>query len=312
MSDQELMADPTGASDAIDVEQLLSNIDSTGNAQGAEENPPHASDYDLEDKPAQEAPADASPEEALEFLLNVEGKEVKADRDQVVKYAQQGYHYAQKMAELNQQSEQANEQFGLYKQIDDYAKGNPDWWNTVVESYNQNQNGVANNAEANDNSVQAQGIESPDVSRQLEERIKPIEEYLQVQQAEKQRQEQEQAAEALEQEVKGIREEYSTLDWDAQDGLGYNLEQQVLKHAENKGMNSFKAAFRDLLHDKIVEVEKIKAREEAVREVQDRQKKGLLPKSLGSSQGNVTTNVKLKSYNDLESEALDELAQGMW
>ena len=50
--------------------------------------------------------------------LKVGGKEIQATIDQLTRWAQQGYHYAQQKHELEQQ-------YSPYKSIDQYAQENP-------------------------------------------------------------------------------------------------------------------------------------------------------------------------------------------
>ena len=70
------------------------------------------------------APKEAAPskEEMFEFVHN--GKTIKANKDQLIKYAQQGYDYPQRAQKLNQQTAKWNQEradwekkWGIYKQI---------------------------------------------------------------------------------------------------------------------------------------------------------------------------------------------------
>jgi hypothetical protein len=113
---------------------------------------------------------------------------------------------------------------------------------------------------------------------------------------------------ALESEVSQLRQQHKDLDWNSADENGHSLEQRVLKHASENGINSFRAAFRDYNHDQLLKLTELRAREAAMLERQKVVKSGLLGQSPTPKKGLQTAdNVKGKSYNNLVSEALSEL-----
>jgi hypothetical protein len=113
---------------------------------------------------------------------------------------------------------------------------------------------------------------------------------------------------ALDSEVSKIMEQHKDLDWTSADESGFTLEQRVLKHANDTGINSFRAAFRDYNHDQLLKLAELRARESAMLERQKVTKNGLLGQSPTPKKGLQTAeNVKGKSYNNLVSEALNEL-----
>ncbi len=92
------------------------------------------------------------------------------------------------------------------------------------------------------------------------------------------------------------------------DETGLTLEMRVLNHAQENGINSFRAAFRDFNHEKLVAIAASKAREDATKKRQMDAKNGLLGVSSTPMKGvQSAQNVKNKSYNDLVNEAKAEL-----
>lgn len=289
---------PTGDMDGIDADALLSQIE----ASGSGEIPMHAP----EPKETQEAPTQNSPTAAeLEFLYGDKAVKVPFTDPRVKQWASQGYDYAQKMAEFNRRNgefEALQKSHAPYKAIDEYAKQNPDWWKHVESSFEARKLGGAPAASANQDleALKAQ------LKAELESEFKPIKEFH-TNFVEKEQDER------LGQEIESIRKEYANLDWDTPDQQGQSLEQRVVKHAIEMGLDGskkghFRAAFRDFNHEHLVKNAEDKGKEQINKELQKRTKLGLLGASPTPKKGIAQAEgVKNKSWNDLEREALEEL-----
>lgn len=293
--------EPTGDISGIDADALLNEIEGGGNTEipmeGGEQAPDQAP-----------APAAAPEPESFEFTWN--GRPIKATREQVLQWSSQGYDYSQRMAQLKQE-QQAREQewqqkeqaISPYKTIDEYAKQNPDWWSHVESLYQARMQGGAEGGAANLDAEQLKAKILKDLSPKLNE----LQQFKQSIEQERQAQQQKQEDDALIEEIKSIREAHPDPAWETPDERGQTLEQKVLEHAVNNRINSFRAAFRDYYHDKLVAKASEQAKEQTNKDLQKRTKAGLLGQSSTPRKGVATAeSVKSKSYEDLMREGLEE------
>jgi hypothetical protein len=279
-------------SDGIDVDSVLAGIESPSSGV------PMTSEPVSSEPPPQEAKTTSQ-----EFEINWNGKQIKAPLDKLTKWASQGYDYAQRMeAFKNQQTEFENtrQQFEpklkQYSEVDEYASKNPEWWDHVTKSWQERQ-------QALDPSNPIAG-ELQSVKQELQELKKFREQLTHEKSAEAQRVDDER----LDSEISQLREQHKDLDWNSVDETGFTLESRILKHATENGINSFRAAFRDYNHDRLVEMASLKAKEDAVKERQKSEKAGLLGYSKTPRSGiQGAADVKGKTYSQLAQEALQEL-----
>jgi len=287
----------TGGSD-IDVDALVDNIEKTGSADGAQE----------------PAPQEAAPQAPVEpeFEFEARGQKIKAKYSdpKLKQWAQQGYDYAQRMAEFNknqsryQEIEKAHKAYEeRYKPIDDYAKKDPEWWKHVETSWQNRESWKQQSA--NDPVTQAVTALQSRID-QLEGKVVPtIDEYGKIIQTQKEQR----LNEELDNEIKGIQQEYPDIDMSAQDESGKSLEHRVLEFATENGIRNFKQAFKLFNHDALVQKAKETALSETAKATKKNRESGLLgktpaPASKGLSDAN---SVRSKSYEDLTQEALREL-----
>jgi len=242
------------------------------------------------------------------------GKKVVPDSaDKLRIWASQGYNYSQRMGELNkthaqrmaeaeQRARAAGEleqRFSPYARVDEYAKKNPAWWQHTLQAFEQAQRGGG----------QPGAPGAPDPRYQaLEQKLGSVEQVLgqwQQAQAEAQNQQEDQA---LDQEIGEIRAKYPNIDLNATDPQsGETLELRVLKHARQIGTGSFRVAFRDYLHDKLVGLANASGREAIAKDAASNARKGILGKTPAPAKGiQPAQNVRGKSYNALAQEALAE------
>lgn len=301
VTDQPGIQEPTGDMSGIDVDSLMSEIESGGN----HERP--MSDPAVEAAPPAAADGTQSPTQTqseIEFTWN--GKQIKAPLDKAKQWASQGYDYAQKMAEHNrQQHERAQRETWAktaeerYKPIDEYVQQNPEFWEHVTQTWQQKQ-------------LQGQGEggidpANPFVQKLLTEinEVKEFKNSIQEQQQQEARLKEDQA---LETEIKSIREQYKDLDFDTVQADGTSLETRVIQHAVNNGIKNFATAFRDLLHDELLKKAEERGKEQITKDIQKRNKSGLLGTSPTPTRGvSQAEDIKTKSYDRLLQEALGEL-----
>lgn len=278
------------------VDELYDNIMGTGSADG-----PTGNTNTVEESTAPETKAAPVTVDEFEFVHN--GKPIKANRDNVLKWAQQGYDYSQKMAdfnrrlhETNSKYEQAESIYKTYGPIDEWVKANPDKWEALQRAIE---------------GVEASG-ENPKLLQKLqtlESKILEADKFIQSVQQREQQQKVAEEDQALDAEIKSIREKYADLDWNAANENGHSLlEVRVLEHATKNGINSFRAAFHDLMHEDLMKASEARGRESLTKERKAKEAQGLLGTSQAPTKGlSKPNNLKSKTYDDLMREGLEEL-----
>jgi hypothetical protein len=265
------------------------------------------SEFSSSSEPTPDSPAalEASPEKstaevAAELELLVNGRTIKAPLDHVKQWAQQGYDYNQRNAEFKQQlsafeQQQAefNSQFNHYKQVDDWAKNNPDQWQHILNSY--------------------QTPESDPTDQkynQFATELAELKSFRDSILSERESASRQQADQRLGEEITGLRAQYKTLDWDKVDAHGLTLESRVLQHAHQAGIGSFKAAFLDLNSDHLIAHAKAQALEEYQKTHAEKNKLGISQSKQSMKIISPAENVRNKSWSALEQEALDAIMNG--
>lgn len=252
--------------------------------------------------PAQQSAAQPQ-QTSKEWEIPWNGQKVKASEDQIVKWASQGYDYSQKMNEFSRTREEAErstqakqqeyeQKFGRYREIDDYVKTNPDWWNHVEQGWAQRQ---------------THGL-PPEIKQAIEPLVNEMREvkafHNQIQ-IERQEQEARKQDEVLGQEISGLQSKYN-VDFASRDEAGQTLEYRILKHAQSLGIPTFKAAFLDYYHDSLEKIYEQRGREAVQKEFQTRRASGLLGTTQAPTLGRDETPMRARTYDDAHKAALRE------
>jgi hypothetical protein len=274
------------------TDQILSDINSTGTAEAA----PAAA-------PAAPAAAPAQTPTAQQILeYQALGKTVKEPMDLVLKRASMGYDYAQKMEAFKKEQEafqmeknKLAEAESKWKPYNDYALQNPEWEKHVRESWEKRD-------------AIAQGKYSdldPVIAEKLTRADKFIAQYENDQQVK--RKETEDAV--LMNTIAEVQKQHPDIDFKAADDQGRTLEYRILDHANRHGINSFKAAFRDLMFDDIVSRKETAAKEAVAKDLAERTKSGLLGKTQAPILDSGPANVRSKSWEEIKNMAISEFAK---
>ncbi len=295
-----------------DVDAIIANAYGQSNPSAARENSPSAAPQ-----------SSATPQEPQykEYEFNARGQAVKIRENdpRFQQWLSQGHDYAQNVAQIRaekdawekqrgewEQNKQSWEKdWGSYREIDEFAKSNPQWWQTVEQSYQQGQQ-------------QHQSQLDP-VKQYLDQRLGNVEQdiplmkqFLQEMQTQKMEAAQKQEDAKLDDAMKSIQQKYADIDFAAKDDSGLSLEHRVLNHAVENGFPTFRAAFLDYYHDSLVQQAEARGKETLMQQMQKRQKLGLLddpapgrnpvappqqrkPSSWGDSQ--LSGNAILKEFN---------------
>lgn len=246
------------------------------------------------------------------------GKEIQEPLSLVLQRASMGYDYAtlmqqfkQQQSEFQAQQQQMKALEEKWKPYEDYATSNPQWADHVRQSWesrfsfgqaNPNQNlGFQNPAEQ----IQNQNL-PPEVAAELTKMKIFISQYEQ----EKQLRVQAEQDAQLSSEINSVMSEYPEYDLHATDPTtGENLEQQILRHAQTYGIGSFRAAFRDMMFDKLLARGQTQAKETVAKQMQQQVKAGVLAQSSTPLLQRDMSNVNMKghSYHSLMDMAAKEL-----
>jgi hypothetical protein len=253
----------------------------------------------------------------LNIPYKANGREITEPLSTVIQRASMGYNYAQLMQQYKQQQsaleaqkQQIEQQAEKWRQYDDYANQNPEWANHVrsqwesrfASSQNQQSNGFE---QFGNQSQQQQSQLSPEITRELAEMRSFVNQYKEEQHH---RMVAEQDA-ALAQEIQTVQSEHPTIDLSATDpSNGESLESQILRHAQANGISSFRAAFRDMMFDRILAEKQTVAKETVARQMQQQVKQGFLGQSNSPmTQSQPQVNLSRHSYHSLVDMAIKDL-----
>lgn len=256
-------------------------------------------------QPAQQAAPVEQPQQTKRWGINWNGRDIYTDKfDTFKQWAQQGYDYSQKMEAFNKERTTWEEKVKAaepWQKYDEYAKANPGWWEHIQQQWEQR------------DQYAMQG-QNPDVQnvvqRLVAEKLAPVENFIKQWDDFQQNERANKADEQLRGEVDHIAKQYPGIPLNTVDASGKTLEMKVLDYASEHGIPSFKAAFFELMHDKVVEMERVKAREEALKSVQQTRKAGIMgesPTPQTAANGAAHNYNRGSSYNDLAKQALQEL-----
>jgi len=270
------------ASEEIDADALLNEIEN-----------PTSNEPVVEETPTQTA---------QEFEFNHGGRNIRAPLDKFQRWASQGYDYSQKMAQFNKERETFESEMKAlnpFRDVDAYARKNPQWWQHVQQSFQQAQQ------------QQQQGDPNDPISSALDPIKSEIQELRQWKQTLEESQQayiRQQEDQQLDQEIRTVQEKYPDIPFNKVDEEGCTLEYKILKYGAENGIKSFKTAFHDYMAEELAKRAESRGREAVVKERQENARKGLLGRTQAPTKGiKPTENYRNKTYSDIERDALKEL-----
>jgi hypothetical protein len=237
-----------------EVDQLLADSEKTGPTISDE-----PTDEVIETAPVVEKqPLKVEPPKEQEFEFVHNGRQIKAPLSQLIKWAQQGYDYPQKMERFNKERQSIESIKNTYAPIDEWVKANPDKWDRLQAAINAEQQEIPSD-------------------HPLVQKLKQYDDFIAEIKNERQSAQVKQEDQALDQEIKSIQEKHKDLDWVSVDETGRTREQRVLAHATQHGFQTFKAAFLDLHHEDLIRAAETRAKEQVAATKEKQVKSGLLP-----------------------------------
>ena len=247
----------------------------------------------------------------MKVKYQASGREVEEPLETIIKSrAPYGYHAAQRLEEANRKIQEAEAKFkasqeleGKWKQFDDYARENPQWMDHVNKLWAERDR-INANLDPNDPLTQKLGMYDSKIGT-VESKVDQLLGHFQKQEQAKQDQ-------AYMSQVEAVKKSYPGIDFGASDEQGRTLEYRVLEHASKKGITGagFETAFRDYYHDNLIQMERAKAKEEAVKELQEQRKKGILGKTQAPTRTFEAHDVRRMSDEDIRQAALND--ESIW
>lgn len=237
------------------------------------------------------------------------GKRIAPDSaDKAKTWMQQGYNYSQRAGELNktqrelqQQRQEWDAKIKRWEEVDTYAKQNPQWWEHVEQQYNNK-------------SQYAQSLppEFSQALQPLQEKLGKYESFMAELQKEREQTQFRQQEDALDKEVESIRTKHSNIDLRSVDATGKTLETRIYEHATQHGIPHFRAAFYDLMSDKLLELSSANGREAAAKAQINQAKSGIIGQTPTPTKGQPkpAQNFKKKSWDEIGREAFEEISNG--
>ena len=245
------------------------------------------------------------------------GEEVKkVPRETMQELAQKGFEYNVKMAEYKSQLQELEsqraeidntkrhyeEQFGELAKIQDYALQNPQWLQFIKNQYEKVAGQLDQQAAFDPNNPLTPLLQQMQSKlNQFETRFKE-EDERRISKIENEKDVK------LESEINEYKNKNDSFDWKSEDLYGKNLEQQILNHAIENGIKSFRAAANDFLFDKHMKLTKVQAKEKTAKDLQAVNKLGIKGISTESiKKGRTLENIRNRSYESLIEEGLRDL-----
>lgn len=250
-----------------------------------------------------------------EFDINYKGETKKLPLSKIRDLAQQGYDYSHKMSEFNKsrlemerKQKEFDERYGRYNEMDKYVQKNPSWWDHVNQQYQDRGQQATQGVAPTTAQALTTDPQMLEVFESLKNEVQGLKSFKDTVEQERARDLQQKDDQKYQEELSGLQKMYPTVDFSAPDATGMSLEYNVLKHANDNGIKSFRTAFLDFYHDNLMKMAESKAKETLAKDSQQIKKLGIqVHKEPNGTQPKKATNVRNSSYEDLTREALEEL-----
>jgi hypothetical protein len=285
----------------MDVDALIESIN-----QPEEPIEPSTEGLTTDAQAETEVSEDSSDEQAEDttstFNLVHKGKEISVNDENYRQYAQKGYDYESKMKEFNverkmfqQEREKFQEDIGELKEINEYAKQNPEFERIVKQQWELAQQG------------RLPDMQPQDQVSLLEAKVNRMQELLDSQKQESESRRVAELEVKQESAISKFKDEHSYLDWETKDEHGQTLEDRVGEKMLESGVRDFNLMAKAMLMEKIVAHKALESKENVGKDIQKANKLGL---------GKVTKkpqmklkpleNARSKSWDEVLREAMDE------
>ena len=299
-------------SSTYDVDALLKQAYQSDDSQQDDKVPSEGNiDNDVEGKSVSEEKFDGR-------IITANGKEVKIAKDKIDQYLSKGYAFESKMSDLNVDKQKFTDErdswnteksemdtrYSELKQLDDYARDNPEWLEKIKTSFNQKdelEKEVISNHDPDDPLIKK--IDS------MQEKLSKYENHIENEIKEREDRKQAESNAKFDSQVLDYKQKFSNLDWNTKDDSGKTLEDKVIDFADKRKLSSFEDAFKLLHFDDFQKRSEIKGKEEAGKSIQQAKKLGLgaITDQPSTKLPSNVKDIRNKSYNESIKEGLAEM-----
>jgi len=245
----------------------------------------------------EQQPEEQQPEEAAGFNFKslddlyahklkytASGKEVEESLSDILKRASQGYHYSQRMSELKTQEKDWQRQLSesqamadKYREIDQYARDNPEWFDYWNNAY-QNRSLPVGSPD------QTGGFDPAQITSLIDQKLAPFQETIQQQRERMENERISQEDAALESQVQATRQEFSDVDFSATDpNTGVSLENKVFQFMVDNGISDFNKAYKVMDYDNIMARRIEASKADLVKQEQMKRRNGIVSETSGQA-----------------------------
>lgn len=268
-----------------------------------EEGAPEASE-----KPAGQPPAQPPSDfDANAWQLKFRDKVITPkSKDELIRLAQQGFSYSQRMQQLKQQADQLKQQeqeVAQYRKLTKAFQENPKFREQIMAMYNQSL--------AQQGQPQSQGEGGQSQAQQQAAQLDPgVMQQIQELQSWKNQYEEQLADQNVKNEMEALKNKYQRDDWDTMGTNGLTLMKEILQHNYQNPRMSLEQAYRDLMFDKDRTAAKADGLKQAQQARKKQQKQGVVtgksPAAPKKPSGKVDTS---RSYDELAQQAINEFVK---
>ena len=216
-----------------------------------------------------------------QFKMKFRDKEiVPPTREQLVNWAQQGYGYSQRAAELNTREaalKKLEESTGQYQKLAEAFDANPQFKQQIMKLYQDTISGAAAAQAAGDQSgVQANNDILKQIQPLIQQAVAPFQQKAQ-QFDEFQKQMANRAAdESLTKEMEALKEKYKEHDWNTEDEGGHTLMWRILNLANDKGLTDPEDGYRLYMFNNVAERSRADALRGEAKRIEEQKRLGVV------------------------------------
>lgn len=219
---------------------------------------------------------------AHKLKYQASGKEVEESISDILKRASQGYHYSQRMSELKAQEQEWQRQIAeseamadKYREIDQYARDNPEWFDYWNSAY-QNRSLPVGSPE------QVGGFDPAQITSLIDQKLAPFQETIQQQRERMETERRSQEDAQLDAQIQATYKEFGDVDFSATDpNTGQSLEHRVYQFMVDNGVNDFNQAYKMMDYDNILARRVEAAKADLVKQEQMKRKQGIVAETSG-------------------------------
>ena len=234
------------------------------------------------DQPATDSDgAAAGAWDGSQFKMKFRDKEiVPPTREQLVNWAQQGYGYSQRAAELNTREaalKQMEEKTGQYQKLAEAFDANPGFKAQIMKLYQDTVSGLGAAQKAGDQpAIDANGDLLKQIQPLIQQAVAPFQQKAQQFDEFQSQMANKAADESLAKEQQSLQSKYDKHDWTTEDEGGHTLMWRILKMAMDKGLTELEDAYKLYMFGSVAENSKADALRGEAKRIEEEKRRGVV------------------------------------